>query len=95
MILQIALGIVLAVIILNFWEVILSLGLILMVTAIVLLVAILWAVSDSGSLGILIAVAGGTSLIAWWLESRNALEVRSTAAHSNASHIFRSQFVIL
>jgi hypothetical protein len=79
MILKIALGIVLAVIILAFWEVILGLGLILMVAAIVLIAAgliILWTVSDLGSFGIVIAITGGIFLITWSLESRKEKAAR-------------------
>jgi len=71
MILEIALGIVLAVIILAFWEVILGLGLILMVAAIVLIAAgllILWAVTDYKSFGIFVAAIGGIFLIMWFKE---------------------------
>ena len=69
MILEIALGIVLAVVILAFWQVILGLGLILLVVAIVLIaagLAILWAVKDSESFGIVVAVVGGIFLIMWF-----------------------------
>ena len=69
MILEIALGIVLAVVILVFWPVILGVGMILLAIAIVLIAGgliILWAVKDSESFGIAVAVAGGIFLIMWF-----------------------------
>ena len=92
MILEIALGIVLAVIILAFWDVILSLGLILIVAAIVLIAAgllILWAVTGYKSFGIGVAAVGGIFLIMWFKEfmsnKRSEENRRSLGYDGNAS----------
>jgi hypothetical protein len=66
LILEIALGIVLAVVILAFWPTILGLGLILLALALVLIVAgliIAWAVTGFASFGAFVAIVGGLFLL--------------------------------
>ena|SRR5208283_733643 len=94
-VLEIALGIVLAVVILAFWPAILGLGIILLAGAIALIAAglvILWAVKDSGSLGIVVAVVGGIFLIVWRQVlspvTTSRIAAPYTAAGSAATRVF-------
>lgn len=79
MVLEIALGIVLAVLILKFWPVLLGLGAILLAAAIVLIPAgllVAWAFSDFASFGVIGAILGIAFLIAWFTRSKPHSEVR-------------------
>jgi len=69
MILEIALGIVLAVLILIFWPLILGLGVILLVVAVVLIAVgllVIFAAKDFLGFGIIAALLGATFLVTWF-----------------------------
>lgn len=79
MILEIALGIVLALIIVRFWPVIVGLGVILLVAAIALMAAgllVVWALEDSAGFGVIATVVGATLLIAWVTRAKPVVERR-------------------